>query len=156
MTDAQRLTRLLRDEIALQTQHCRLLEAQQRALADCDRPGFMGLQPEYAALVEQLKAQAEARGSLLCDAAGGETTVAALVEALPESQRPAPAALRDTLARTLARAQDLCRRNEALIHNELEYMAFTLDLFVEAGRRADINYGGGGRLGRRKLLDRRA
>ena len=149
MNDAQRLTRLLRNELMLQTRHCQLLEAQQRALIACDRTRFMALQSEYTALVARLKAQAEARS------ADGET-IAMMLDALPEAQRVAPAALRDTLAQTLERAQSLCKRSEMLISNELAYMAFTLELFVEAGRRADVSYGGNGRLGRRRLLDRRA
>ncbi len=156
MTDDKQLTRLLREELALQTRHCRLLEAQERALVTCDRPRFTRLQDEYAALLGQFQAQAQARAALLRDADGAQTTVAAALEALPEAARPGPAALRDTLARTLGRAGELCRRNERLIRSELDYIAFSLDLFVEAGRRADACYGGGGRVGRRKLLDRRA
>jgi hypothetical protein len=149
MNDAQRLTRLLRNELMLQTRHCQLLEAQQRALTACDRTRFMSLQSDYTALVGRLKAQAETRS------ANGET-IAMLLDALPAEQRATPFARRDTLAETLERARNLCKRSEMLISNELAYMAFTLDLFVEAGRRADVSYGGNGRLGRRRLLDRRA
>lgn len=155
MTDVLRLTRLLREELALQNRHCRLLEAQQRALIACDRDRFCGLQGEYAALVERLEAQCETRTALLRDADGQPATVTGLVSMLPEGKRPLLLALRDDLGRVLEQAQDLCRRNQTLIQNELNFMAFSLDLFVEAGRRADATYGGGCRM-RRKLLDRTA
>jgi len=48
------------------------------------------------------------------------------------------------------------QRNEMLIRNELNYLAFSLDLFVEAGRAAGQSYGGGAMLGARMGLDRRA
>ena len=46
-------------------------------------------------------------------------------------------------------------RNQSLINNELNYIAFMLDLFVEAGRSAETGYGAGS-MGPRLLLDRRA
>ena len=155
MTDVLRLTRLLREELALQNRHCRLLEAQQRTLIACDRDRFCALQDEYAALVERLEAQCAARDRILRDAQGQPMTVTALIDTLPEVKRPLLLALRDDLARVLEQARDLCRRNQTLIQNELNFMAFSLDLFVEAGRRADASYGGGGWV-RRKLLDRTA
>ncbi len=68
-------------------------------------------------------------------------------------------ALEDGLRETLDRVQTLTRRNKTLIQNELDYFAFTLDLFVEAGRSADRATAPrmrSGRLTGRLLLDRRA
>ena len=70
--------------------------------------------------------------------------------------------LEDSLRRTLEQVQSLTRRNGTLIQNELDYLAFSLDLFVEAGRSADNGYGTNpiqsraGRAASLLLLDRRA
>lgn len=156
MTDTKRILQVLRDELALQTRHCKLLEAQEQALLGCDRGRFAALQEEHCAMLAALEAQDDARRGALTDDAGGPLTLSALKEMLPaESLRGLPA-LEDGLRRTLERVQALTRSNQKLIQNELNYLAFTLDLFVEAGRTADNGYGGGGRLTGRLLLDRRA
>ena len=155
MTDAKQLTSLLREELSLQTRHCKLLEAQQRALLACDRARFCALQDEYARLLGQLDAQAQARQALFQDEQGNALSLAALTDLLPLRQQSTLIPLRDRLKRTLECAQELCRGNRQLIENELNYIAFSLDLFVETGRQADIKYGGS-RWGGRKLLDRRA
>ena len=155
MTDANQLTHLLREELHLQARHCKLLEAQQRALIACDRNRFCALQDEYARLLGQLDAQAQARQAVFQDEQGNAISLAALADLLSVRQQSALAPLRDRLKRMLERAQELCRGNRRLIENELNYIAFSLDLFVEAGRQADLKYGGN-RLGGRKLLDRRA
>ncbi|MBV9850803.1 MAG: flagellar protein FlgN [Armatimonadetes bacterium] len=155
MTDATQLARLLREELRLQTRHCKLLEAQQRALIACDRNTFCGLQDEYAQLLVHLEATTQARQEAMQDEQGKAVPLAALMEGLPARQQTLLAGVRDNLRRTLERAQELCRRNQQLIQNELAYIAFSLDLFVEAGRRADLRYGGS-RCGGRKMLDRRA
>lgn len=59
------------------------------------------------------------------------------------------------LSKTVDQNRVLSARNEQLINNELKYIAFMLDLFVEAGRSAEAGYGVGSGVGR-LLLDRRA
>ena len=147
MTDAKHIAQLLRQELKLQTRHCKLLEAQQRALIACDRARFRALQDEYTRLLGHLEAQAQARQAAMQDAQGEAVTLPAFLETLPAPEQATFAGLRDSLKRTLERAQALCRRNTQLIQNELDYIAFSLDLFVEAGRQADLKYGGS-RLGR--------
>ena len=158
MTDTKQILKVLRDELTLQTRHCKLLEAQEQALLSCDRERFAALQEEHAQMLPALELQdAEVRDALQDDD-GNSLTLSALKELLP------PNSLRDLeerLRQTLERVQTLSRRNQTLIQNELKYLAFTLDLFVEAGRSADNGYGpqsrsGGGRLTGRLLLDRRA
>lgn len=155
MTDVQQLTLCLRQQWALQTRHCQLLEAQGRALLACDRARFCALQDDYALLLIDLEKQEGDRADLMRDADGNACTLSALMEEFPERARLRLTALRDGLRGTLEQAQDLSRRNQGLIQNELKYCAFMLDLFVEAGRSAELEFGGGG-LGRRLLLDRRA
>lgn len=153
MPETKQILKVLRDELALQTRHCRLLEAQEQALLACDRKRFAALQEEHTQMLVALEAQDGARRTALTNEEGEALTLAALRETIPaKSLRP----LEDGLRRTLDRIQTLTRRNQRLIKNELEYLAFTLDLFVEAGRNADNGYGGGGRLIGRLLLDRRA
>ena len=155
MTDAKHIAQLLRQELKLQTRHCKVLEGQQRALIACDHNQFRIWQEEYTALLGPLEAQAQARQAAMQDEQGQPVTLPALMETMSAPEQATLAALRDTLKRTLERAQALCRRNTQLIQNELNYIAFSLDLFVEAGRQADVKYGGSG-WGGRKLLDRRA
>ena len=150
------ILQVLRDELALQTRHRKLLEAQEQALLACDRGRFAALQEEHCRLLPLLEAQDVARRAALTDETGGALTLSALRERLPvESLRGLPA-LEEGLRRTLDRVQALTRSNQKLIQNELNYLAFTLDLFVEAGRMADNGYGGGRRPIGRLLLDRRA
>ncbi len=89
---------------------------------------------------------------------GEPQTLPVLLEQMEENSRMARtlAALRDKLRETIERSQILMQRNEMLIRNELSYLAFSLDLFVEAGRTAGQSYGGGAVLGGRLGLDRRA
>ena len=52
MTEPQHIKHILkalRDELALQTRHLKLLESQQLALLACDRARFAALQEDYAA-----------------------------------------------------------------------------------------------------------
>ena len=156
MTDARPLIQCLRQQWALQTQHCRLLEAQGQALIACDRRRFCALQADYERLLAALEDQDTVRISLMQDDQGQACTLSALIGRFPDPARLRLTALRDGLRGTLELAQDLARRNQRLIQNELDYMAFTLDLFVEAGRSADAAYGGLGMAGGRLLLDRRA
>ena len=86
------------------------------------------------------------------DAEGNALTLSALLEGLPGKEQGTLAAVRQDLRQTLERVQTLSCQNQQLIQNELEYIAFTLDLFVEAGRRAESAYGGRGALGGRLLL----
>jgi len=156
MTDMKQILQVLRDELALQTRHGKLLEAQEQALLACDRGRFAALQEEHCAMLAALEAQDAARRAILTDEGGAPLTLSALKEMLSEASLSGLPALEDGLRRTLDRVQALTRSNQKLIQNELNYLAFTLDLFVEAGRTADNGYGGGGRLTGRLLLDRRA
>lgn len=156
MTNEQQLIKNLRQELAAQTRHCRLLEAQGRALLACDRERFCALQEEHAGLLAELQAQEEARAALLQDEAGQPCLLSALLARVTPRDRRALETLRGGLSKTLAQVQELSARNQRLIDNELKYIAFMLDLFVEAGRSAEAGYGMGSGMGRRLLLDRRA
>lgn len=156
MPNPKQIMQVLRDELALQTRHGKLLEAQEQALLACDRGRFAALQEEHCGMLAALEAQDDARRAALTDEAGAPLTLSALKEMLPAAGLHGLPALEDGLRRTLDRVQALTRSNQKLIQNELNYLAFTLDLFVEAGRTADNGYGGGGRMTGRLLLDRRA
>ena len=158
MTDTQQILKVLRDELTLQTRHCKLLEAQEQALLACDRERFTVLQVEHAEMLPALEAQDALLRETLRGEDGDLLTLSALKEILPPNSLRG---LEDRLRQTLERVQTLSSRNQTLIQNELKYLAFTLDLFVEAGRNADIGYGPkgrsyNGRLTGRMLLDRRA
>ncbi len=159
MPDAKHILQVLRDELALQMRHCKLLEAQEQALLACDRARFTALQDDYASVLVALEAQDAARRNALADESG-PLTLSQLREAVPVESRRGLDTLGDGLTQTVERIQTLSRRNKTLIQNELDYFAFTLDLFVEAGRSIDTGYGpGGGRSGHltgRLMLDRRA
>jgi len=154
------ILKALRDELALQTRHARLLESQQLALLACDRVRFTALQDEYALVLVQLEAQDTARRAALTGEDGEQVLLSALKEQSTERNRATLQSLEDNLRRTLDQVQGLTRRNQTLIQNELTYLAFSLDLFVEAGRSADSGYGahrgGSGRVSSLLLLDRRA
>jgi len=155
------ILKALRDELALQTRHAKLLEDQQLALLACDRVRFTALQDEYALVLVQLEAQDTARRTALTDEDGEPILLSALKEDCSERNRATQQTLEDSLRRTLEQVQGLTRRNQTLIQNELNYLAFSLDLFVEAGRSADNGYGAqrgstGGRMSSLLLLDRRA
>lgn len=156
------ILKALRDELALQTRHAKLLEDQQLALLACDRVRFTALQDEYALILVQLEAQDSARRAALTGDGGEPLPLSALKEDCSERNRATLQALEDSLRRTLAQVQELTRRNQTLIQNELNYLTFSLDLFVEAGRSAECGYaatrGGstGGRMSSVLLLDRRA
>lgn len=156
MTNEQRLIKNLRQELALQTRHRSLLEAQGRALLACDREHFCTLEEGHAAILVQLQGQEQERTALLCDAAGQPCTLSVFLEGVSPRGRRTLETLRDSLGKTLAQVRELSTRNQSLINNELKYIAFMLDLFVEAGRSADTAYGTKSGLGRRLLLDRRA
>ena len=156
MPDTQKILKVLRDEQTLQSRHCKLLETQQRALLACDRKRFHDTQNEHAHLMAQLEAQMEARQAVMRGDDGEPCLLSTIVAEMPERSRRQILNVRDTLRLTLNRIQELSRQNERLINNELEYIAFTLDLFVEAGRKADILYGGRSLNGCRLLLDRLA
>ncbi len=158
MPSPQQIAAVLKQEHALRLRHCQILEAQGRALLACDRPRFVALEAEHADLLVLLDAQKAARQDVLVDDAGHPQTLTFLMEAMPESARPRRTleGLRTALLEAADRAQTLARRNEMLIQNELNYLAFALDLFVEAGRTASSGYGGRALIGGRLGLDRRA
>jgi hypothetical protein len=157
MADPQKVLKLLRDELDLQTRHMKLLEAQQTALLACDRPRFCEMKAEQDLMLRLLDAQQTAREAEMVDCNGNLLAITALLERTPEKQQRALGLVRDSLIKTIKRVQELTVQNKQLIENELEYIAFTLDLFVEAGRKATRNdYGGFGSLRGRMLLDRRA
>ena len=160
-TQMKLILKVLRDELALQTRHVKLLESQQMALLVCDRVRFTALQDEYALVLVQLEAQEASRRAAMTDADGEPVLLSALKEQASERNQAVLQALEDNLRRVLEQVQSLTRRNQTLIQNELNYLAFSLDLFVEAGRSADNGYGqrgghGGGRAASLLLLDRRA
>jgi hypothetical protein len=132
---------VLRAELALQKRHGQLLEGQQLALLACDRARFAVLQEEYSQMLVLLEAQDTARRAALLDENGEPLTLAQLQALAPEKDQPTLAALEGDLRQVLELVQTLSRRNQALIQNELNYLAFSLDLFVEAGRNADNGYG---------------
>ncbi len=158
MPNTQTLITLLKQEQTLRTRHCQLLEAQQRALLACDRARFAQLEPAHADLLVQLEAQETLRRAALTDDNGASLTLSAVLEEMDETDRASRTltGLRDKLRETIERSRTLMQRNEMLIRNELNYLAFSLDLFVEAGRASGQNYGGGALLGGRLGLDRRA
>ncbi len=165
MTEPQHIKpilKALRDELALQTRHLKLLESQQLALLACDRARFAALQEDYALVLVQLEAQDTARRAALTGDDGEPLTLAALKDQCGERSRAVLQGLEDSLRRTLDSVQLLTKRNQTLIQNELDYLAFSLDLFVEAGRSADNGYGTNpirsraGRAASLLLLDRRA
>jgi hypothetical protein len=155
MPNAANILKVLRDELALQSRHCKLLEAQEAALMSCDRAQFFHLQSEHTRLLPLLEAQQEARQAILRDDEGQPCTLSVLIESCPDASRRALTGAGESLRVILGRIQLLSARNQQLVENELKYLAFTLELFVEAGRSADRGYGG--RMpGSRLLLDRRA
>ncbi len=161
MPDTKHVLKMLRDELSLQTRHRKLLEAQEQALLACDRARFAGLQVEYAQMLAELEAQDDARKVAMIGEEGEPLTLSELKENVSLASRAKLDALGDMLRETLGRVQTLTRRNKTLITNELDYIAFTLDLFVEAGRSNDVGYGpqrGGDytRLTGRLMPDRRA
>ena len=155
MADPQKVLTLLRTELELQTRHKKLLETQQEALLACDRPRFCGMKAEQDLMLQLLDAQKTAREAELEEPNGNLLAISALMERCPEKQQRALGLVRDSLIKTINRVQELTEQNAQLIENELEYIAFTLDLFVEAGRKTKKDYGGFGSLRGRMLLDRR-
>ena len=165
MTEPQnikQIIKVLRDELALQTRHLKLLESQQLALLACDRVRFTALQDDYALVLVQLEAQDTARRAAMAGEDGEPVTLPVLKEHCTERNQSVLQTLEDSLRRTLDQVQLLTKRNQTLIQNELDYLAFSLDLFVEAGRSADNGYGNNraqsraGRAASLLLLDRRA
>lgn len=154
MTRLPTIHQVLRDELHLQTRHRQLLESQQAALLACDRARFCALHDDYSALLVELNAQQDVRKAILRHDDGSPLTLTLLLELLPETSCRRLRPVRESLQRTLERVQALNRQNQQLIENELNYIAFSLDLCVEAGRKNDNGYGGGG--GGRLLLDRSA
>lgn len=158
----KQIIKVLRDELALQTRHWKLLESQQLALLACDRVRFTALQDDYAVVLVQLEAQDTARRAAMVGEDGEPVTLSVLKECCAERNQSALQTLEDSLRRTLDQVQLLTKRNQTLIQNELDYLAFSLDLFVEAGRSADNGYGANrvqsraGRAASLLLLDRRA
>ena len=158
----KQIIKVLRDELALQTRHLKLLESQQLALLACDRVRFTALQEEYALVLVQLEAQDTARRAAMTGEDGEPVTVSAVKAQCSERNESVLQTLEDSLRRTLDQVQLLTKRNGTLIQNELDYLAFSLDLFVEAGRSADNGYGTNriqsraGRAASLLLLDRRA
>lgn len=158
MYDTQALITVFKQEHSLRTRHCQVLEAQQRALLACDRARFIALEPDHADMMVKLEEQEALRQTALMDDDGEAITLSAVLEEIEGNSRAFRilTSLRDKLYETIERSRTLMQRNEMLIHNELSYLEFSLDLFVEAGRSAGQSYGGGAMLGGRLGLDRRA
>ena len=156
MPDTKQILKVLRDDLALQTRHCKVLEAQELALLTCNRALFAQTQEQHAALVAKLEVQDAARRAALVDDDGQPLTLSGLKEIAPQGSLRGLGALEDGLKHILDQVQALTRRNRSLIQNELDYIAFSLDLFVEAGRTAGESYGGSKKMSSRLLMDRRA
>lgn len=156
MTSEQKLIKNLRQELSLQSKHRQLLEAQGSALEACDRERFAAMQAAHADLLARLQALGQERMEMMCDEDGNACPLSTLLEHVSSRGRKTLEGLRATLGAVLAGNRDLSARNQKLIDNELKYIAFMLDLFVEAGRSAEAGYGAGSGIGRRLLLDRRA
>ena len=154
MLEPKNILRILRQELALQTRHCKLLEAQQQALLACDRVRFTEMQSAHKQILRELEVQHTERQAALQDEDGNLHSLTSLRECVPASSLRGLSGLEENLRATLKRVQTLTQRNQMLIQNELNYIAFTLDLFVEAGRCSDNSYGGGFRQAGRLLLDR--
>jgi hypothetical protein len=159
MAEAKKILKVLQDQLQIQTRHIRLLEAQQCALLACDRPRFCELQEEHASLLALLEKQEAARCAVMCDQAGNTVSLSKLLEGIPQNDHRNILAVSDSLKSALDRVRLLGQQNQQMIQNELEYLAFTLDLFMEAGRKADNTHAYGGSrptVGTRMFLDRRA
>ena len=106
-------------------------------------------------MLGQLEMQDQARRAALTTP-DGPVTIASIIKAAEGQSQRILSQLRGDLGRLLERVQALSHQNEQLLQNELDYIAFTLDLVVEAGRKGDSPYGGGVALAGRMGLDRRA
>lgn len=161
-SNIKQILKVLREELALQTRHLKLLESQQLALLACDRVRFTTLQDDYAVVLVQLEAQDTGRRAVLVGEDRQPLTLSLLKALCSERTQSILQTLEDSLRRTLDQVQLLTKRNQTLIQNELDYLAFSLDLFVEAGRSADNGYGTNcvrnraGRAASLLMLDRRA
>lgn len=161
-SNIKQILKVLREELALQTRHLKLLESQQLALLACDRVRFTALQDDYAVVLVQLEAQDTGRRAVLVGEDRQPLTLSLLKALCSERTQSILQTLEDSLRRTLDQVQLLTKRNQTLIQNELDYLAFSLDLFVEAGRSADNGYGTNcvrnraGRAASLLMLDRRA
>jgi|GEM_PF-1128381 len=161
-SNIKQILKVLREELALQTRHLKLLESQQLALLACDRVRFTALQDDYAVVLVQLEAQDTGRRAVLVGEDRQPLTLSLLKALCSERTQSILQTLEDSLRCTLDQVQLLTKRNQTLIQNELDYLAFSLDLFVEAGRSADNGYGANcvrsraGRAASLLMLDRRA
>lgn len=161
-SNIKQILKVLREELALQTRHLKLLESQQLALLACDRVRFTALQDDYAVVLVQLEAQDTGRRAVLVGEDRQPLTLSLLKALCSERTQSILQTLEDSLRCTLDQVQLLTKRNQTLIQNELDYLAFSLDLFVEAGRSADNGYGTNcvrnraGRAASLLMLDRRA
>ena len=154
--DEKKIVKVLQDELTLQLAHRRLLSAQEKALIQCNRPRFCELQAEYVKLVADLERQQTMRESLLVDRLGMPCTFGDISAQLSDRARPIFDRLRTELAKTIQSIRQMTERNQRLIQNELDYITFTLDLFVDIGRNTSNKYYGFASTGGRMLLDRRA
>ena len=161
-SNIKQILKVLREELVLQTRHLKLLESQQLALLACDRVRFTALQDDYAVVLVQLEAQDTGRRAVLVGEDRQPLTLSLLKALCSERTQSILQTLEDSLRCTLDQVQLLTKRNQTLIQNELDYLAFSLDLFVEAGRSADNGYGANcvrnraGRAASLLMLDRRA
>lgn len=153
MIDHNQLANFMRQELALHSRHCKLLEEQQQALLACNRSQFCSLQPSYAALMERFEAQTAQRKEFLKNQDGEVATLYSLIESVSEQNQSVLHLLYQRLKYLIEMTQMLCRRNIELIQRELNYFTFSLDTLVEAGRQADMSYGGS-RQSRRMFVDR--
>ena len=76
-----------------------------------------------------------------------------LLPTMPQRLRDAAVELREELKRVVADVTRISDENQTLIENELGYISFMMDSYVDASRKAD-KYAGL-RSGRRLMLDKR-
>ena len=156
MADTHQLIKFLRSNIALQSRNCHLLEAEQKALMACNRPLFCELHARHNELLREMQQADFERKCLLTAENGSVGTIGQLLALLPARERRVAENLRDTLRKISEHAGALCLRNRMLIRNEVKYMSFMMDLFIETGRNEETKYSSYAAFRGRALLDRRA
>ena len=153
MTDSYKIIDTMRRELALQRRYLKLLDLQKTSLLACDRKKFTELQPEQETIVATLAANQDLRQKLFRMSDGQPVKLSDLLPTMPQRLRDAAVELREELKRVVADVTRISDENQTLIENELGYISFMMDSYVDASRKAD-KYAGL-RSGRRLMLDKR-
>ena len=125
---------LLRRELALQKRHLQLVKEQNSALIAGDRARFERLHRAYVRFVTELDAQCSDRTKTFgCSM----TPIILLFYGWSGAERSAGVALATAVHQVLAEIQDVVNQNNTLIGNELRYIEFMLDTYIEAGRKTN-------------------